>query len=182
MTGKQPGDVSTSVKARLMNHAKKNGEAFDLVLVRFALERLLYRLSKSRHRDRFVVKGAMMFQVRSNLPHRSTRDLDLLAVGEPSIESFVETFRELCAQLVEDDGLVFVADSVSATKMKEDEEYEGLRMKFDAKVGSAPRGNFRFVKAGSLAAMGQRRWSSANAKKHFHKNKVLESRRKSQQQ
>ena len=60
MTGKQPRDMSASVKARLINYAKHNSEAFDLVLVRFAIERLLYRLSKSQYCDRFVVKGAMM--------------------------------------------------------------------------------------------------------------------------
>jgi hypothetical protein len=98
---------------------------------------LLYRLSQSKYRDRFVVKGAMMFQVWSNLNHRPTRDLDLLGTGEPAVERFVEIFREVCVQEVESDGLIFVVDSVSATKMKEDEEYEGIRMKFDALLGSA---------------------------------------------
>lgn len=61
MNGKAPRDMAASVRARLMNIAKTNNEAFDLVLVRFALERLLYRLSQSNDRDRFVVKGALMF-------------------------------------------------------------------------------------------------------------------------
>ncbi len=129
--------MSASVRARLMNVAKLKSEAFDLVLVRFAIERLLYRLSRSKYRDRFVVKGAMMFQVWSNLTHRPTRDLDLLGTGEPDIDRFVYVFRELCVQAVEDDGLIFMADSVSATKLKEDEEYEGIRVRFDAKLGSA---------------------------------------------
>jgi len=137
MTGKQPRDMSASVRARLMNIAKRNNEAFDLVLVRFAIERLLYRLSQSKYRDRFVVKGAMMFQVWSNLNHRPTRDLDLLGTGEPDVDRFVEIFCEVCVQEVENDGLVFVVDSVFATKMKEDEEYEGIRIKFDALLGAA---------------------------------------------
>jgi hypothetical protein len=136
MTGKQPREMAASVRARLMNVAKLNNEAFDLVLVRFAIERLLYRLSQSNYRDRFVVKGAMMFQVWSNLSHRPTRDLDLLGTGEPDIDRFVEIFRVLCVQEVENDGLVFVADSVSGTKMKEDQEYEGIRLKFEALLGS----------------------------------------------
>ena len=126
MTSKQPREMSASVRARLMNIAKQNSEAFDLVLVSFAIERLLYRLSQSKYRDRFVVKGAVMFQVWSNLTHRPTRDLDLLGTGEPDIDHFVNVFRELCIQTVEDDGLVFMAESVSATKMKEDEENEGF--------------------------------------------------------
>jgi len=137
MTSKQPRDMPASVRARLLNVAKLNNEAFDLVLVRFAIERLLYRLSQSQYRDSFVVKGAMMFQIWSNLSHRPTRDLDLLGTGEPDVDRFVEIFRHLCIQEVENDGLVFVADSVSATKIKEDEEYEGIRMKFDAFLGSA---------------------------------------------
>ena len=63
-----------------------------------------------------------MFQIWSELSHRTTRDLDLLGTGEPDVDRFVEIFRDLCVQEVENDGLVFVADSVSATKMKEDEE------------------------------------------------------------
>lgn len=137
MTGKQPNNLSASVRARLMNVAKLNNEAFDLVLVRFAIERLLYRLSQSKYRDRFVVKGAMMFQVWSRFNHRPTRDLDLLGTGEPDVDRFVELFRELCVQEVENDGLVFVVGSVSATKLKEGEEYEGIRIKFDALLGSA---------------------------------------------
>lgn len=137
MNGKAPRDMAASVRARLMNVAKANNEAFDLVLVRFALERLLYRLSQSNDRDRFVVKGALMFQVWSNLTHRPTRDLDLLGSGEPSIDDFITCFQDLCEQDVPDDGLVFLADSVSATRMMEDEEYEGIRMKFKARLGSA---------------------------------------------
>ena len=69
--------------------------------------------------------------------HRPTRDLDLLGTGEPDIDHFVCVFRDLCVQAVEDDGMIFMTDSVSATKLKEDEEYEGIRMRFDAKLGSA---------------------------------------------
>ena len=137
MTRNSPKDVAASVRARLMNVARANGEAFDLVLVRFALERLLYRLSQSSYREQFVVKGAMMFQVWSNLLHRPTRDLDLLGSGEPHMDSFVACFRELCEHRVADDGLDFLANTVTATRMKEDEEYEGIRLKLEVRLGSA---------------------------------------------
>lgn len=137
MTSKSPKDMAASVRARLMNVARTNGEAFDLVLVRFALERLLYRLAQSSHRGQFVVKGALMFQVWSNILHRPTRDLDLLGTGEPNADHFVSYFRDLCDQRVTDDGLDFLADTVSATRMKEDEEYEGIRIKLEARLGSA---------------------------------------------
>jgi len=137
MTGKQPRNIPASVHSKLKNIAQKNNEAFDLVLVRFALERLLYRISKSPHHELFVVKGAMMFQVWSNLPHRPTRDLDLLGTGEPDIEIFAEIFRQLCDQAVEDDGLRFDGNSVRTSKIKENEEYEGIRASFDAYLGTA---------------------------------------------
>lgn len=95
VTNKSPRDVSASVRARLLNISKRNSEAFDLVLVRFAIERLLYRLSQSKFRDRFVVKGAMMFQVWTRLTHRPTRDLDLLGFGQPDIDFFCSCFSRL---------------------------------------------------------------------------------------
>lgn len=137
MTGKQPQNMPASVHSRLKKIAQNNNEAFDLVLVRFALERLLYRLSKSPHHELFVVKGAIMFQVWSNLPHRPTRDLDLLGTGEPNSERFAGIFRQICAQTVEDDGLRFDDHSVQTSKMKENEDYEGIRVRFDAYLGPA---------------------------------------------
>ena len=137
MTRKSPRDIEASVRARLMNVARANGEAFEIVLIRFALERLLYRLSQSSYREQFVVKGALMFQVWSDLLHRPTRDLDLLGSGDPNMDRFVSCFRDLCEQQVVDDGLVFLTDSVIANRMKEDEEYEGIRLKLEARLGSA---------------------------------------------
>ena len=97
-----------------MNKAREQKEAFDLVLIRFALERLLYRLSQSNHGHRFVLKGAMLFQIWSGEGHRPTRDLDLLGTGTPSPTEFERLFRDVCGQPVEDDGLVFLADTVQA--------------------------------------------------------------------
>jgi len=69
-------NIGASVRARLLQHAKANGQTFELVLTRFALERLLFRLSRSRHADRFVLKGAMLMMSWFDDPHRNTRDLD----------------------------------------------------------------------------------------------------------
>ena len=125
------------MRARLMNHAKKQREPFDLVLVRYGLERLLYRLSKSSHHDQFILKGAMLFQIWSDQPHRPTRDLDLLGSGTPSLDDFANIFRAMCDQPVEDDGIEFLPESVSASRMKEGEDYEGIRIKLEAKLAAA---------------------------------------------
>lgn len=137
MSGKRPRNVSASVRQRLMNKAREQKEAFDLVLIRFALERLLYRLAESRHGDRFVLKGAMLFQIWSGEVHRPTRDLDLLGTGAPSPREFEIMFQEVCQQSVEDDGLEFLPETIQATVMKEDEQYEGIRLKLICKLASA---------------------------------------------
>jgi len=128
MTKDKPRNMAASVRQRLLNLARERHEDFQFVLIRFALERLLYRLSRSEHRDVFALKGAMLFQLWSEQPHRPTRDLDLLGHGEISIARFEELFREIVSLPVEDDGLSFDLDSVRGNAIKEDQEYEGLRI------------------------------------------------------
>jgi predicted nucleotidyltransferase component of viral defense system len=137
VTKDRPRNMAASVRQRLINQAREKNEAFDQVLIRYAVERLLYRLSQSPHRDRFVLKGAMLFQIWSGQSHRPTRDLDLLGTGDPAPADLEQVFRGVCDQDVEDDGLRFLADSVHADRMKEEEEYEGLRLKFQATLASA---------------------------------------------
>ena len=116
-------NIAASVRQRLLNLARERREDFGLVLVRYATERLLYRLGQSPHADRFMVKGAVLFVLWSGSPHRSTRDLDLLGSG-PADEARMETvFRDLCAMVVEEDGLVFDADSVSAGRIADAAKY-----------------------------------------------------------
>lgn len=132
-----PKDLAASVRARLMNIARDRTEDFQLVLSRYALERLLFRLSQSPYGDRFLLKGAMLFQLWTGQPHRPTRDLDLLGRGEPSIQQFEQLFQRVCQQGVEEDGLLFHAETVRAEQIKEEDEYQGLRIKFDVHLGNA---------------------------------------------
>ena len=85
-------NVAASVRHRLMNLAKERGVGFNRVLVQYGIERVLYRLSESKHADKFVLKGAMLFVVWQGVQHRETRDLDLLGFGENSIEAMVRFF------------------------------------------------------------------------------------------
>jgi len=137
LTKEKPRNLAASVRQRLMNLARVQNEEFQLVLTRYALERLLYRLSQSEHRDVFVLKGAMLFQLWSDQPHRPTRDLDLLGHGENTIPRFERIFREVCKLAVEEDGLVFSAESVRGDTMKEDQEYAGLRLNLDCRLENA---------------------------------------------
>ncbi len=137
MSKEKPRNLAASVRQRLMNLARAQNEDFQLVLTRYALERLLYRLSQSEHRDVFVLKGAMLFQLWGNQPHRPTRDLDLLGHGENAIPRFERIFREVCKLAVEEDGLVFSAQSVRGDTIKEDQEYAGLRLNLACRLENA---------------------------------------------
>jgi predicted nucleotidyltransferase component of viral defense system len=104
--------------------------------MRYALERLLYRLGRSAHRDEFVLKGAMLFRVWAELPYRPTRDLDLLGYGEHDPERLRRVFREICTTAVDDDGLLSLAEAITAA-VKEGEDYEGMRVRLEAWLGGA---------------------------------------------
>ncbi len=129
--------VAASVRQRLLNIALEDKADFGFLLTRYALERLLYRLSCSPHQDSFVLKGALLFQVWAEAPHRPTKDLDLLGRGTPSIERCRDVFGEICAMETEPDGLIFSADTIVVEKIKEEQEYEGVRIKFTANLENA---------------------------------------------
>ena len=107
MNSGSPRNIAASIRQKLLNIATRNREDFGLILTRYALERLLYRLSQSNYRDHFVLKGAMLFQVWAEAPHRPTRDLDLLGRGDPSPERCLAVFRELCNIRVPEDASYF---------------------------------------------------------------------------
>ena len=132
-----PTNVAASVRARLLKFAKSEGEDFNYVLIRYALERFLVRLSRSTHRDAFILKGAMLFRAWTPETHRPTRDLDLLGRGSPEPSRLARLFEEICDVEVDDDGLVFDAKTVKAERIKEDAEYEGVRISLRARLGTA---------------------------------------------
>jgi predicted nucleotidyltransferase component of viral defense system len=133
----RPRNLPASVRERLRKLAAARKEDFQLVLTRYGLERLLYRLSRSPHAELFILKGAMLFQLWTDQPHRPTRDLDLLGRGDNSIAGVVEVFRDVCNQAVEEDGLDFPVESVRGERIKEDQEYEGIRVHCEARLENA---------------------------------------------
>jgi hypothetical protein len=133
----KPRNLVASVRDRLLQLAQKQNETFQSLLTRYCLERLLYRLSQSPHRETFILKGALLFALWSDQPHRPTRDVDLLGRGENSVERLEQVFREICAHPVEDDGLTILAETVRAERIRADEEYEGVRVRCEAHLGNA---------------------------------------------
>jgi predicted nucleotidyltransferase component of viral defense system len=132
-----PRDVTASVRQRLLNLARERGEDFGLVLTRYALERVMYRMSVSSHREQFVLKGAMLFALWGGEPHRPTRDLDLLGHGTVDTGKLEKVFREIISVEVEDDGLEFQVGTVRSERIREDEKYEGMRIHLDARLAAA---------------------------------------------
>jgi predicted nucleotidyltransferase component of viral defense system len=130
-------NVAQSVRDRLLKLSRTRGEEFNFVLLRYGLERLLYRLTKSHYANQFVLKGAMMFTVWSKHPHRATKDLDLLGFGSPDLDRLAGVFRMICMTEVEDDGISLAPETVRAERIKEDAEYEGVRITLAARLGTA---------------------------------------------
>ena len=133
---KELKNIGASVRARLLQVAKASGQSFDLVLTRFALERLLFRLSQSPHADRFVLKGAMLMMSWFEDPHRGTRDLDLLGIGDPEPEAMLATFRDILT-LNDDDGVEFDVGALRVDRIREELEYGGLRLRTTASISGA---------------------------------------------
>lgn len=136
MTGAREG-IARSVKARVARHAKEVGVDPNLVLTRYAVERFLYRLSRSAHAERFVLKGALLLLVWLGETLRPTRDADLLGFGELPDDTLVTIFREVCGVEVEPDAATFLPDTVRVVQIREVDAYGGRRVTLQARVGDA---------------------------------------------
>ena len=129
-------DLAASVRARLLNMAKAEQSDFNGVLVRYALERLLYRLSQSAHANSFLLKGAMLFTLWYDMPHRPTRDVDLLGFGPSDQASITQTFKDIASRGVED-GISFDPESVTVEEIRKEAGYAGARVLITAELAGA---------------------------------------------
>lgn len=120
-----------SIKQRLLNLARRHGRVYEVVLVRYALERLLYRLSISEQRDRFILKGGMLVTLWLEDGNRETRDADFLGSGDADQERLRAMFAEVMA-IDADDGLAFDVERLQATIIREEMEYNGIRLRTTA--------------------------------------------------
>lgn len=128
--------TGASVRARLGTLARRRGINLELLLVHYALERLLYRLGQSKYRQRFILKGAMLQAVWLADPFRPTRDLDLLAYGDNESEDMRTAFREILS-IETDDGIVFDVENIIVEPIRQEAEYGGLRLETTARLAGA---------------------------------------------
>ena len=128
--------VAESIRARLLNLSRESSIPFNSLLEQYATGRFLWRLSQSRYRTRFVLKGAQLFRIWGAAMHRPTRDVDFLSYGDPSEERLAATFGEIC-QLPShpEDGLIW--GKVSGAPIRGDVEYGGIRVRLQASLAGA---------------------------------------------
>lgn len=137
MTQQRGPNVAASVRQRLLDQARSKRVDYNLLLTRYGLERFLYRLGCSEYRERFILKGAMLFPLWGVFSYRSTRDVDLLGYEESKVEVLVEVFRMICQTEVADDGVIFDPASIQADDIREQMEYGGSRIKINADLAGA---------------------------------------------
>ena len=129
-------NLAASIRARLKQHADAAKQDFNLTLTHYGLERLLYRLSISHHAPNYLLKGALLFSLWYDLPHRPTRDADLLGFGADDIGTSIAAFREIC-QIAVEDGIAFDPASVKGTVIRKEAGYGGVRIDLQAKLDGA---------------------------------------------
>lgn len=133
---RQIRNLAASHRAQLLALARTRGEDFQFLLGRWIIERFLYRLAGSNHKDGFVLKGAMLFLAWGSKLYRPTKDLDLLGFGSADVVEVASRIQEICA-VPGDDGIVFDVARIEAERIKEDAEYEGVRVWVPANLDGA---------------------------------------------
>ena len=137
MTKAIPKDLASSIRQRLLNKARESGRPFNELLQYFAMERFLYRLSKSRHSENFILKGALLFNMWKGPLLRPTMDIDLLGHLDNKVEEILTAMREVCIQEVQSDGFAFDPDSLQGERIIENAYYEGVRVRLRGSLGTA---------------------------------------------
>jgi predicted nucleotidyltransferase component of viral defense system len=130
-------DIGASVRQRLLNQAHEQGRPFQELLQYFVMERFLYRLSKSKFRDSFILKGALLLTAWRAPQSRPTMDIDLMGRTDNSLEHIRFVVEEICGLAVEQDGVEFREETIEIQRIKEDAEYEGARVRLTATVAKA---------------------------------------------
>lgn len=137
MKRQNASNLAASVHQRLLNLRDASGHDFNLLLTRYTLERLLYRISKSKHASLFVLKGALLFVAWKLDVYRPTQDMDLLGYGRSSVENIKAIFQDICRVEVEPDGLVFDSKNITVQEIRENQNYESQRVHLMANLGNA---------------------------------------------
>ena len=127
---KEAANMPASIRARLQNKAKETNRPFAEVLQYYGIERFLYRFSQSKYADKFILKGALLFTAWQIPERRTTLDIDFLARYDNQAASIEAVVKDVCEVSVDPDGLIFDVKTIQGRKIKEDADYEGVRVRF----------------------------------------------------
>jgi predicted nucleotidyltransferase component of viral defense system len=130
-------NYAASVRAKLKNQMKQTKEPLNFIELQYVQERFLHRLSTSAYKDQFILKGGTLFYVWAEMKYRPTKDLDFMFYGDLGREEMLGQIKEICAMEQPEDGIAFDWHSFSYEDIKEEHEYDGLRIHFTAKIGSS---------------------------------------------
>lgn len=130
-------NIAASVRQKLLNRARSDKRPFAELLQYYAMERFLYRLSQSTHSKHFILKGALMLRVWESPEFRPTMDIDMLGKTSNDEANIVSQITEIINLAVEPDGLNFDVDSIQSERIKEDADYQGIRIRFRGTLDSA---------------------------------------------
>jgi hypothetical protein len=136
MSERETGGRAESIRHRLRNELRARGEDITLGLPRYAVERFLYRLGRSSHRERFILKGATLFAIWGTA-YRPTRDIDFTGYGRSDPPDVLAAFREICTTPDDVDELVFDVAAIAAEPIRDGSEYDGLRIRIRARLGGS---------------------------------------------
>jgi len=130
-------DLAASVRQRLLNQSRAQGRPFQELLQYFAIERFRHRLAQSPDADRFILKGALLLTAWRAPVSRPTIDIDLAGRTSNELDHIADLVGRVCDVVMEPDGVDFDRPSIEASRIKEDADYEGVRVKFHAVLAKA---------------------------------------------
>lgn len=129
-------NLAESIRGRLLNLAKSENSDFNVILTRYALERFLYRISLSKYANSFLLKGALLFALWYEMPHRPTKDIDLLGFGQNDLRTMEQIFREI-ASITFEDGICFDSASILVDEIRKNTGYIGARIILSSELAKA---------------------------------------------
>jgi predicted nucleotidyltransferase component of viral defense system len=130
-------NIPASIRQRLLDYARCNDDNFQAILTRYGAERFLYRLSRSNYSDNFVLKGASLFLNWTGEFFRPTKDLDFLSSSSHKLAELVEIIKKICSIQYKQDGIIFLLRTLHGERIREEQEYGGIRVKFEARLATA---------------------------------------------
>lgn len=124
-----------SIRSKLLNIAKEENTFYQTVLTRYFQERLLYRISQTRYRNNFYLKGGALMYAYERFAARPTLDIDFLGNNISNEgESIVKAFKEICSVPYEEDGVTFDVEQITAQNITEFKDYHGIRLSIPVRM------------------------------------------------